>query len=80
VQRNLGKRAGTGDWTQANATASCTAGEQLVGAYAQWTTAGDEVATQEIIPDFSANSVTARGIQDDGGVETFQASAVCVFD
>jgi hypothetical protein len=69
-----------GDWTQATATASCTPGEQLVGAYAQWTTAGDEVATQEIIRDFSANSVTARGIQDDGGVETFQASAVCMFD
>jgi hypothetical protein len=69
-----------GDWQQLTATASCGADEQLVGAFAQWTTAGDEVATQEIIPDFSANSVTARGIQDDGGVETFQATAVCMFD
>jgi len=69
-----------GDWTQGTATASCSAGEQLVGAFAQWTSAGDEVATQEIIPDFTANSVTARGIQDDGGSETFQATAVCMFD
>jgi hypothetical protein len=74
---------GTGldaDFQQVTATATCTAGEQLVGAYAEWTTGGDEVATQEIIPDFSANSVTARGINDNGTTETFRAVAVCIFD
>lgn len=69
-----------GDFQQVTATASCTAGEQLVGFYAEWTSAGDENATQEIIPDFGANSVTARGITDDGGTETFRAAAVCMFD
>jgi hypothetical protein len=69
-----------GDWQQANATASCTAGEQLVGAYAEWTTGGDEDATQEIVPDFNANSVSAHGITDNGTTETFRAVAVCIFD
>jgi hypothetical protein len=69
-----------GDFQQVTANASCTAGEQLVGFYAEWTSAGDENATQEIIPDFGANSVTARGITDDGGTETFRASAVCMFN
>jgi hypothetical protein len=68
-----------GDFQQVTANASCTAGEQLVGFSAEWTSAGDENATQEIIPDFTANSVTARGITDDGGVETFRAIAVCMF-
>jgi hypothetical protein len=67
-----------GDFQQVTANASCTAGEQLVGFYAEWTSAGDENATQEIIPNFTANSVTARGITD-GGVETFRAIAVCMF-
>jgi len=69
-----------GDFQQVTANASCTAGEQLVGFYAEWTSAGDENATQEIIPDFGANSVTARGITDDGGTETFRAAAVCMFN
>jgi hypothetical protein len=69
-----------GDWQQVNATASCTAGEQLVGAYAEWTSGGDEDATQEIVPDFSANSVSAHGITDNGTTETFRAVAVCLFD
>jgi hypothetical protein len=69
-----------GDFQQVTATAQCTAGEQLVGAYAEWTSGGDENATQEIIPDFGANSVTARGITDNGTTETFRAAAVCVFD
>ncbi len=69
-----------GDWTQANATATCSAGEQLVGAYAEWTTGGDEDATQEIVPDFNANSVSAHGITDNGPTETFRAVAVCLFD
>jgi hypothetical protein len=69
-----------GDWQQVTANASCTAGEQLVGAYAEWTSGGDEDSTQEIIPDFSANSVTARGITDNGTTETFRATAVCMFD
>jgi hypothetical protein len=56
----------------------CAAGEQLVGWYAEWTSAGDENATQEIIPDFGTNSVTARGITDDGGTETFRAIAACM--
>jgi hypothetical protein len=69
-----------GDWVQVTATASCTAGEQMVGYYAEWTSAGDENATQEIVPNFGANSVTARGISDDGGTETFRAVAVCIFN
>ena len=69
-----------GDWQQVTANASCTAGEQLVGFYAEWTSAGDENSTQEILPNFTANSVTARGITDDGGTETFRAVAVCMFD
>jgi hypothetical protein len=68
-----------GDWHAVTASAACGAGEQLVGHYAEWTSSGaDEVATQEIIPDFATNSVTARGISDDGGTRTFRAAAVCV--
>ena len=67
-----------GDWHVAIASAACNAGEQLVGHYAEWTTGGDEVATQEVVPDFATNSVTARGISDDGGTQTFRAAAVCV--
>ena len=69
-----------GDWQQVTANASCTAGEQLVGFYAEWTSGGDEDATQEILPNFTANSVTARGITDNGTTETFRAVAVCMFD
>jgi hypothetical protein len=69
-----------GDWQQVTATASCNTSEQLVGAYAEWTSGGDENSTQEIIPDFNANSVTARGITDNGTTETFRASAVCMDD
>ena len=68
-----------GDFQQVTATASCTAGEQLVGFYAEWTSGGDEDATQEIIPNFTTNSVTARGITDNGTTETFRAAAVCIF-
>ena len=69
-----------GDWQEVTATASCTAGEQMVGGYAEWTGVGDETATQKIIPDFAAKSVTTRGITDDGGTETFRAIAVCLSD
>jgi len=68
-----------GDWLAGTATASCTAGEQMVGYYAEWTSAGDEIAIQEIIPNFGTNEVTARGISDDGS-ETFRAVAICVFN
>ena len=67
-----------GDWHLATATASCNSGEQLVGYHAEWTSGGDEMATQEVIPNFGANSVTARGISDYGGTATFRAAAVCV--
>jgi hypothetical protein len=67
-----------GDWHRVTANAACNAGEQMVGYYAEWTTGGDEVATQEILPDFGTNSVTAQGITDDGGTDTFRAAAVCV--
>jgi hypothetical protein len=69
-----------GDFQQVTANASCTAGEQLVGFYAEWTSGGDENALQEVIPNFTANSVTARGITDNGRTETFRAIAVCLFD
>jgi len=69
-----------GDWQQVNVTATCGPGEQLVGYYAEWTTGGDEDATQEIVPDFNANSVSAHGITDNGTTETFRATAVCMFN
>jgi hypothetical protein len=69
-----------GDWTQGTATASVqrrrAAGRRLRPVDQRWRRgrhAGDH-------PHFTANSVTARGIQDDGGSETFQATAVCMFD
>ena len=67
-----------GDWHRVTASAACNAGEQMVGYYAEWTSDGDEVATQKIIPNFGSNSVTARGISDDGGTQTFRAAAACV--
>ena len=67
-----------GDWHQVTATAACSAGEQMVDFYAEWTSGGDELATQETVPDFGTNSVTAHGITDDGGTDTFRAVAVCV--
>jgi hypothetical protein len=67
-----------GDWHRVTANAACTAGEQMVGYYAEWTSDGDEVATREVVPNFTTNSVTAQGISDDGGTETFRAVAVCV--
>jgi hypothetical protein len=68
-----------GDWQQVEATASCGgAGERLVGFSAEWTSGGDENATQEITYDFSTGVVTARGITDNGTQETFRAVAVCM--
>lgn len=67
-----------GDWHRVTASAACNSGEQMVGSYAEWTSDGDEVATQEIVPDFAGNAVTARGISDDGGTQAFRAVAVCV--
>src|SRR5262245_48161364 len=67
-----------GDWHRVTANSACNPGEQMVGYYAEWTSDGDEVATREIVPNFATDSVTAQGISDDGGTETFRAAAVCV--
>jgi trimeric autotransporter adhesin len=67
-----------GDWTEtALITASCAAGEELVGVASTWTSGGDELATQQLNPNFSAESVGGIGISDDGGTATFQVTAVC---
>lgn len=67
-----------GDWTSTAAiTATCAAGEELVAGQAQWTTAGDENAIREIDPNYTAESVTAQGITDNGTTETLQVIAVC---
>ena len=67
-----------GDWHQVTANAACNSGEQLVAYYAEWTSGGDELASAEVVPNFGTNSVTAQGISDDGGTDTFRAVAVCV--
>lgn len=67
------------DWTSTGPiTASCGAGEELVGVAANWTTNGDENAVRELDPDFVAESVTGIGITDNGSMETLQMIAICV--
>ncbi|HEY5815678.1 MAG TPA: hypothetical protein VIS95_04995 [Solirubrobacterales bacterium] len=67
-----------GNWIETSViTASCAAGEELIGVASTWTAGGDELSTQQLNPNFSAESVAGVGISDDGGTATFQVTAVC---
>jgi hypothetical protein len=69
------------EWVGANtsSTASCASGEQFISGYLEWTTegAGDELATVEVVPNLTTNSVTVTGIHDEAS-ETYRAIALCL--
>jgi hypothetical protein len=74
-----------GTWTSSgNITASCDAGERLIGAAAHFDGGGSSsnFAVQDINPDFTANSVTGEGISDAGGglanQVNFIVTAICL--
>ena len=64
--------------TSGSITASCLAGEQLLGAAAHFDGTGNNLATQELDTDFTANSVTGQGISDAGGTVNFVVTAICI--
>jgi hypothetical protein len=71
--------AQNGAWsTSGSITASCLAGEQLLGAAAHFDGTGNNLATQELDTDFTANSVTGQGISDAGGTVNFVVTAICI--
>ena len=74
-----------GAWTSSgNITASCDAGERLLGAAAHFDGGGtsSNFAVQDITPDFTTNSVTGEGISDTGGgianQVNFIVTAICL--
>lgn len=75
-----GGTAHNGAYNFAQATASCQAGEELVGASAQWTgdAADDETMIAEIIPNHAAETVTVRGGNDSGDNAVLWAEADCL--
>ena len=71
--------AGNGAWaTSGSIPASCSAGEQLIGAAAHFDGSGNALATQELTPDFTTNTVTGEGISDAGGTVNFIVTAICL--
>jgi hypothetical protein len=64
--------------TSGNITASCAAGERLIGAAAHFDGIGNNLAIQDLTPDFTANSVTGEGISDAGGTVNFVVTAICL--
>jgi hypothetical protein len=64
--------------TSGNITASCAAGERLIGAAAHFDGTGNNLAIQDLTPDFTANSVTGEGISDAGGTVNFVVTAICL--
>jgi hypothetical protein len=70
---------GNAAWsTSGDIVASCDAGERLLGAAAHFDGSGNALATQELIPDFTANSVTGVGISDAGNTVNFVVTAICL--
>jgi hypothetical protein len=70
---------GNGAWTTSgNITASCDAGERLLGAAGHFDGSGNNLAIQDLNPDFTANSVTGEGISDAGGTVNFIVTAICL--
>lgn len=71
--------AQNGAWSPSGPiTASCLAGEQLLGAAAHFDGTGNNLATQELDTNFTANSVTGQGISDAGGTVNFVVTAICI--
>jgi hypothetical protein len=68
-----------GAWgSSGNVVASCLAGEQLIGAAAHWDGGNNNLAIQELNPDFTANTVTGEGINDTGATVNFIVTAICL--
>jgi hypothetical protein len=71
---------GNNIWNHNTATVACNPGEQLIAGNAAWDNeaAGDPMAIVEINPDFSADSVTAKGATDVATDRTLRVIAICV--
>ena len=63
-----------------SATASCLAGEDLIGWNYRWTTygGGEEVYLVHVLPNFATNEVTITAGHDEATNETFVAEAWCL--
>jgi hypothetical protein len=74
--------ANDGDWTSAQSgPAQCQAGEKLIGGTMEWTTDGGvngDLSIIKMFPNFSVNTWTAVGGNDEGTSETFHPVAFCL--
>ena len=78
-----GGTAENGAYSVDHATASCNAGEQLIGGMGRWSGADNEALDlelwiAEIEPNFAANSVTVTGGNDSGANRALIAIAICM--
>jgi hypothetical protein len=74
--------ANDGDWTAAGqSTAQCPDGTKLIGGSMEWDTDGavnGDLSIVSMFPNFTTNTWTARGGNDEGTREVYHAIAFCI--